>query len=239
MKQAVRDYFMAYRTGRWKAVGYNGWFMAFYCLTIIPGMMQIFSMGIMKIIDFYVTAVVILYAQYAAPFHPVTLPKLIHLCPMSEAQRRAYITKAYLFKVLFPIGLAALAMGTLAVLGEVNACYGVCVFLAVAGVSVCTSLFRAERIAECAAKKQSAIFYSGADAWETFAVVVASVMSLFLLFFSAWADTFDDITIIIVAACMLLLELPLTIKIARRIKPALDAAVWYEGRAKRAVGEAE
>lgn len=231
MRQVIRDYFTAYRAGRWKAVG-NGWFLLVYCLTVMPCMMQLFGRGMMRIIDFYVMAVVLLFALYAAPIHPVTLPKIMYLCPMSAAARRTYITKAYLFKVFFPIGLAVLGMGALTVLGEMNAYYGVCVVLAVAGVSVCTSLFREERITACIEKKQSAVFYSGEDGWETFAVIVASFTSLFLLFFSVWAEDFDGIMGVVVLVCMAVFELPLTIMMARRIKPALDAAVWYEGQAK-------
>lgn len=231
MRQVMQDYFTAYRAGRWKAVG-NGWFLLVYCLTVMPGMMQLFGRGIMQIIDFYVTAVVILFALYAAPLHPVTLPKIMYLCPMSAAARRTYIAKTYLFKVLFPIGLAVLGMGALVVFGKVNVGYGACVVLAVAGVSVCTSLFREEQITACIEKKQSAVFYSGADGWETLAVIVASFTSLFLLFFSVWAEDFEGMMGVVVFVCMAVFELPLTMMMARRIKPALDAAVWYEGQAK-------
>lgn len=231
MRQVIRDYFTAYWAGRWKAVG-NGWFLLVYCLTVMPCMMQLFGRGMMRIIDFYVTAAVILYALYAAPIHPVTLPKLMYLCPMSAAARRAYIAKAYLFKVFFPIGLAVLGMGALTAFGEMNAYYGVCVVLAVAGVSVCTSLFRAEWITACIEKKQSALFYSGADSWETFAVIVTSFTSLFLLFFSVWAEDFEGSMGVVALVCTAVFELPLTIMMVRRIGPAFDAAVWYEGQAK-------
>ena len=231
MRQVIRDYFMVYRAGRWKIVGSN-WFLPVYCLTVMPMTMQLFGRGIMQIIDFYVTAVVILFALYAAPLHPVTLPKLMYLCPMSAAARRTYIAKMYLFKVLFPIGLAVLGMGALAVFGKMSAWYGVCVVFAVAGISVCTSLFREERVKACIEKNQSTVFYGGADGWETFAVIVALFTGLFLLFFSVWAKEADRIIGVVVFVCMAVFELPLTIMMARRIRPALDAAVWYEGQAK-------
>lgn len=229
MKRIICDYFMAYRAGRWKTAGINSATLMIYCLAVFPCLSRLYEKGALVIGTFYVTAVIILYTPYAAQLHPVTLPKLMHLCPMDVAERHAYLAGAYAFKVLFPVGIAALSMGLLTVLWDVSVWYGACVVLAVAGEAVCTSLFRAERIAACTIKKQSAAFYGGADGWETCAMIVADFMGLFLIIISMWADEFDGYLKWAVLVPMAVLELPITAKMLRRVPEALNAAVYFEG----------
>ncbi len=229
MKQIICDYFMAYRAGRWKTAGINSATLIIYCLAVFPCFSRLYEKGALVIGTFYVTAVIILYTPYAAQLHPVTLPKLMHLCPMAASKRHAYLAGAYAFKVLFPVGIAALAMGLLTALWDVSVWYGACVVLAVAGEAVCTSLLRAERIAACTIKKQSAAFYGGADGWETYAMIVADFMGLFLIIISMWADEFDGYLKWVVLVPMAVLELPVTAKMLRRVPEALNAAVYFEG----------
>lgn len=229
MKQIICDYFMAYRAGRWKTAGINSATLIIYCLAVFPCFSRLYEKGALVIGTFYVTAVIILYTPYAAQLHPVTLPKLMHLCPMAASKRHAYLAGAYAFKVLFPVGIAALAMGLLTALWDVSVWYGACVVLAVAGEAVCTSLLRAERIAVCTIKKQSAAFYGGADGWETYAMIVADFMGLFLIIISMWADEFDGYLKWAVLVPMAVLELPVTAKMLRRVPEALNAAVYFEG----------
>lgn len=229
MKQIICDYFMAYRAGRWKTAGINSATLIIYCLAVFPCFSRLYEKGALVIGTFYVTAVIILYTPYAAQLHPVTLPKLMHLCPMAASKRHAYLAGAYAFKVLFPVGIAALAMGLLTALWDVSVWYGACVVLAVAGEAVCTSLLRAERIAACTIKKQSAAFYGGADGWETYAMIVADLMGLFLIIISMWADEFDGYLKWAVLVPMAVLELPVTAKMLRRVPEALNAAVYFEG----------
>lgn len=220
---------MAYRAGRWKTAGINSATLIIYCLAVFPCFSRLYEKGALVIGTFYVTAVIILYTPYAAQLHPVTLPKLMHLCPMAASKRHAYLAGAYAFKVLFPVGIAALAMGLLTALWDVSVWYGACVVLAVAGEAVCTSLLRAERIAACTIKKQSAAFYGGADGWETYAMIVADFMGLFLIIISMWADEFDGYLKWVVLVPMAVLELPVTAKMLRRVPEALNAAVYFEG----------
>lgn len=229
MKRIICDYFMAYRAGRWKTAGINSATLMIYCLAVFPCLSRLYEKGALVIGTFYVTAVIILYTPYAAQLHPVTLPKLMYLCPMAASKRHAYLAGAYAFKVLFPVGIAALAMGLLAALWGVSVWYGACVVLAVAGEAVCTSLLRAERIAACTIKKQSAAFYGGADGWETYAMIVADFMGLFLIIISMWADEFGGYLKWAVLVPMAVLELPITAKMLRRVPEALNAAVYFEG----------
>lgn len=229
MKRIICDYFMAYRAGRWKTAGINSATLMIYCLAVFPCLSRLYEKGALVIGTFYVTAVIILYTPYAAQLHPVTLPKLMYLCPMAASKRHAYLAGAYAFKVLFPVGIAALAMGLLAALWGVSVWYGACVVLAVAGEAVCTSLLRAERIAACTIKKQSAAFYGGADGWETYAMIVADLMGLFLIIISMWADEFGGYLKWAVLVPMAVLELPITAKMLRRVPEALNAAVYFEG----------
>lgn len=224
MKLVIRDYFTAFRSGRAKT-DFNSNFLFIYVLVIMPLPFNLFGRGMGKIAEFYVTALVILYVLFAAPYHPVTLPKIMYLCPLDDAEKYTYIVKSYLFKVLFPVGIAMCVIGTLCVTGIMKSTHGILLIISVAGLSVNTSLLHADRIAACIGKKQSALFYGGTDGWETFATVVSVCVCLFLLYDSALGE---DVIMGIVLVCMVFLELPLTIKVARRIRPTLDAMMHYE-----------
>lgn len=224
MKLVIRDYFTAFWAGREKS-DFNSNFLFLYVLCIWPLPLNLFGRGTERIVEFYVTAFVILYVLFAAPYHPVTLPKILYLCPLDDCQKRTYIVKSYLFKVLFPVGLAICEIGALCATGIMGGVQGFMLLFSVAGLSVNTSLLYADRIAACRGKKQSAVFYGGTDGWQAITTAVSLCECLFLLFDFALGE---DVTTGMTLGCMVFLELPLTIRVVRRIRPMVDAMMHYE-----------
>lgn len=238
MKMVIRDYFAAFRMDQIKA-NYAGsnlsgyWYLMACGLVILPALQQLFARPLEVIIRFYVTAVLLLFALYAALLHPVALSKLLYLCPMSEAERRAYIRKSYGFKIGFAVGLSVLGMGVLRMFGWINGVFGLIVIAQTGAVAVCNSLVTTDRKPACGGEKESFHRCESRDGWETLAIIVSLVCIFLTMLCAVWSKDFRDITAIVAAACMVCMELPLTLMMAGRVKPALERAIHYENVAAR------
>lgn len=235
MKKVVRDYFAAFRIERIRTV-YRGsnsfancWYLAAYVLVVMPASLGVFMKSPDVILRFYVTAVVVLFALYATLLHPVTMPKLFYLCPMSERERRDYIRKAFGFKIGFAMGLSALGMGGLWMLGKVNGIFGLLVVAETGAIAVCNSIEEQGQLSDCAGEKKSSIVYAGKDGWAVLAKIVSLCCVFFIMLYTVWSEDFWDIMAVIVVVCLVCLELPLTILMIKRVGPALERAMNYEG----------
>lgn len=244
MKQVIRDYFAAFRMDRIKASygsanPFTSGYLMIYGLIIMPMSLGVFTKSPDVILRFYVTAVVVLFAQYAAPLHPVTMPKLFYLCPMSEAERRDYIRKAYIFKIGFAMGVSALGMGVLWMLGKIDVLFGAVVVAETGTVAVCGSIVDSEQISVCVREKKASVICAGSDGWEIMAKIVSLCFAFFTMLYAVWSEDFWDIMGVVVLACMVCLELPLTILMIGRVRPALERALNYEGTVREKVGNGE
>lgn len=232
MWQIIRDYFAAFHIDRIKA-GYRrgdsfteGYLIA--GLIALPASLGVFTKSPDVILRFYVTAVVVLFAQYAASLHPVTMPKLFYLCPMSEAERRAYIRKAYGFKIGFAVAISALGMGALGMFGKINGSFGLLVVAETGAIAVCNGIVERDRMSVCAGEKKSS-FNGSRDGWEIMARIVSLCCAFFTMLCTVWSEDSWDMLGVVVSVCMACLELPLTILMIKRVRPALERALNYEG----------
>lgn len=234
MRRVIRDYFAAFRIDRIKA-GYRSgnpftnWFPIVYVLFVMPASLQVFTKSLDVTIRFFVTGVLLLFDLYAAPLHPISLPKLLYLCPMSETERRDYIRKSYGFKIGFPVGLSALGMAVLWIFGKINGIFGLVVIAETGAIAICGGIMgRAQKDGYAREKKPSDNF-EGRDGWETLAIIVSVACAFFTMLYAVWLEDFWDIMSLVCVVCMVCMELPLTILMIRRVKPAQERALNYEG----------
>lgn len=234
MRMVIRDYFAAFRIDRIKAAfgsgnQFSGWWLIVYVLFIMPASLQVFAKSPDAIIRFYVTGVVLLFDMYAALLHPVSLPKLLYLCPMSEAERRDYIRKSYAFKIGFIIGLSVVVMSVLWLFGKINGIFGLVVIAETGAIAICNGIMAEARKDGCAGEKKSSDIFEGRDGWETLAIIVSIACAFFTMLYAVWMEDFWDIMSYVFVACIVCMELPLTILMIRRVKPAQERALNYEG----------
>lgn len=109
MRQVIRDYFTAFRWQKIKETyKYNNWWLFIYSLTFLPMGAQTKESAL----TYLLILIPFLFCMFSASLHPMFLPKIMYLCPMSTSTRREYVVKSGFFQISVSV-----AVGTLGVLG--------------------------------------------------------------------------------------------------------------------------
>lgn len=233
MKMIARDYFNAFRISRIKAnLGNNFWgntYLFAYTFGILPlANIQKWELDAIGWFQYFAVAFLVLYGMFAAMVHPLDLPKIMHLCPMSEKERRSYLEGVYRFKVGSTMLLAVVGVAVLMVFTGLRMRYGVFVILAECGIAVCMGSLDGKRARSCADEKKSIIMYAGKSVWDTCAVFLSMGIGWFIVFGVQWQADFEGTVGMVLIILMLAVELPLVVRILKNLPSALDEAARYE-----------
>lgn len=97
-KWVVRDYFAAFRWGKFKEWLKTGWWSILYFGLLMPLSLQLFEEPKEMVIY---TCIVVPYmcVIISCNCHSMALPKVMYLCPMTEAQRQKYVEKSCILQI--------------------------------------------------------------------------------------------------------------------------------------------
>lgn len=233
MKLVIRDYFSGFRISKIKARYGKDFFVATYWGTYLL-LVAVTWMGktdIETVLNYYILAFLTLFCMYSVWLHPVSLSKLLYLCPMSELERRDYLVKSYLFKIGVPLGIALVEIGILCVLHRINWAYAILMFASNAGIILCNSLMVEKRVRKNLEQKRGMFLSANSDGWETLGMIVSFCMVIYLLVGIQWQNKMMGISGIVTAIIILIVELPLTVRIIKRAGGVIELAMNYESAA--------
>ncbi len=227
-RMVVRDYFSTFRWSNLKACyKENSLFAYVWLLWYVPLITGLYEEELEDWLKFLVVYAVLFFGMFAALLHPIELPKMMFLCPMSEAERRDYVMKSWLFKVIFPIALSILGMGALVLLDLTDLFWAAATIVVAAAGSLCTSFQARADVNRRGKGGNKKSMLEGHGVWESTGIVVSVIFDVLILMLSLQ----DNPTLVgksVIAAGILLLELPVAIKLLCRVKPAIDRAMSYE-----------
>lgn len=233
MKMIIRDYFSAFRirniVERYGGNNFANWFPFLYPLIIMPILVgEKMSAEPMMYVQHYGVALLFLYGMFAAPLHPVALPKLLYLCPMDASERRNYIRQSYVLKII--IGMAVVIFGTvlLIICTGLSAIYGVVFVMSEAAAILCSANMDGRNVKKCAESQRSVYIYSGTDGWEIAALIISVVVGFFVILGVQWQEDYSGMEGIFFLTILIVIELPFVILSVRKSKKVIDAAVYYE-----------
>lgn len=108
-KWVVRDYFAAFRWEKLKETS-KGWgWMVIYLLLFYPTWLDVYDSE-RRTLCYYVISVPILLTIISGSLHPIRLPKIMYLCPLTKEERKDYIRYSTIFCVLMNVLLGGIAV---------------------------------------------------------------------------------------------------------------------------------
>lgn len=229
--RVVRDYFTAFRWSNVRACmkAYH-WYFFVYLFICIPLFECIVSCGWkIDLARVLVPAGIAMFVVFAALLHPVTLPKIMYLCPLSREQRREYVRKAWLFKTAVPIVMTVFLMTVLEACGKIEFFPGIQITVTISVLAISTSV--AEQGTEKrlpSDKERRNVWEMTGDGWIVAAVVMFTVITSLMLAIYGMGENISETDAIVIAAVSAIMELPLTIQALRHIRRKLAACIDYE-----------
>lgn len=226
MKNIIREYFAAFRWTRIKESYYgSNWWFFIYMLMIVPTIFlggEVFETG-KSALAFYSLILPVMFHLFAVPLHPFTLPKMMYLCPMTKQERRKYLEKSYVVKILFSLLIALLGETILLVMGNYDAfmtgiTFGLTVLLIFA-----TSL-------QTRAVGNGADWSKSKDRWETVTLIFFLLQAVVLASEVATKEICSQTEKIVYLGILLFIDLPLTLKILSFWNETVERMMYYEKR---------
>lgn len=164
----------------------------------------------------YLPILYILLSFYA---HPVTMPKMLYLCPMGADRRRRYIRYSYYFKVGVQM--------TVAIVGTVflMACTG-CDVLSV--TEILLSDFILSILIPPKKKKDECCGNFDRESVYMTCMIAISVLSNLGQMVAVSDKEPHKILQIVILVCFVAIQIPLTVQYLKYVKRELEAAVYYE-----------
>ena len=225
----IGGYFSVFRP-RWLHENYPNYFLSYFVLlwsflVLWPMMAKIWNEGWEACVGYYLTAVPILLAIYVTPLHPIALPKLLYLCPMSREERKRELWKAYLFKIAVPAVLSICMMTVLVVLDITSPLFALLTVLATLLQAVCFGSMTTQKLREWT--KKNGIIMNSMSGWELVGRIVASLCS-YVYMLLCIAEAREEVWAGIIAALVLLPEIPVAVGAVKRAVRVVEQAMQYE-----------
>lgn len=131
MDLAIRNYIKAFKWQNIKASYHNGgWFTLIYFLVVLPLIMAFNPKEGDASIAIYISVLFpSVFTMFTTVLYPMTLPKLMYLCPMSKEMRKDYIIKACFIRTLVPISLTLIVLSILLLRGATDWISAIGIFL--------------------------------------------------------------------------------------------------------------
>lgn len=232
MQRIIRDYFAAFHWRKLREACKDGGWLFLYFLFLLPVIWGVFDTA-ESAITYFCVAVPLMFCLFAAKLHPMVLPKLMYLCPISKENRKRYIKNYCYFCMIVPIVLGALGAIGLVVSGIYDWVWAGTVILNVTlfsvflGSGIGSGVSEEGKGAILNNLKAEVVFTSARAVIEICMVLLVLINGLLFCLVSwehwglAWVKW-------IFLGMILLVELPLTIAYLRYFSEAVERAVYYE-----------
>lgn len=216
-KNIAGDYYRAYS---WRAIK-EMWKMNIGVLPamIYPVITMLLQMSTGEKSSFLIVYLPMLYILFSVYMHPVRLCKMMYLCPMEAGRRRQYIRSSYWFRIALRMSVAAIGAGILMLFYDCD-------------VTAVTEMLLNNLVLSMLipSGKKSDEGY-GTIRKETVCMICMIAVSMLSNYIQALAaaDGEDNMVIdIIIFACIVFIQLPLSVKYWKYVRSELEAAVYYE-----------
>lgn len=118
-QKAVRNYLAGFRRESVRKSYGNGELFEFVYFCVLPILLD--GNRKKENILFYILIILpVLFCRFAEPMHPMALPKIMYLCPLSEEERRSFVRASGLLHLAVPVMLEMVSLAILGKLGLVD-----------------------------------------------------------------------------------------------------------------------
>lgn len=229
--RVVRDYFTAFRWSNVRVCmkAYH-WFPFVYLFICLPLFECIVSYGRkIDLVRILVPGGMAMFVVFTALLHPVTMPKIMFLCPLSREQRREYVRKAWLFRVAVPIVMTVFLMNVLGACGKMEFFRGIQITVTICVLAISTSMVErgAEKSLPSGKERRNTWEITG-DGWIMAAVILFTVIMSLMTAVYGGGESISETDVVVIGVGSAVLELPLTIQVLRRIIRKLAVFTDYE-----------
>lgn len=228
-KRVIRDYFAAFR---WKKIkerysNYNTWYIIYF-LVLTPLWLHAERMP-GGFLTYYLINVPILFCIISAGLHPMVLPKILYLCPMSKESRKEYIIKSCYVRIAIPVTMGIAGSVVLMCRGFCSRLYGAVIIMNIVILSIVlgadTSAQGYGKIAENG--QRTLDFDSREGVCQGIVTIVAMLIGLGYQMLVQW-ESFLNLMGGVVLGIVLVVELPLTILFLKDWKKRVEQLLFYE-----------
>lgn len=186
---------------------------------IYPVIVMLLQMRSAEKSSFLIVYLPMLYILFSVYMHPVRLCKMMYLCPMEADRRRRYIRCAYCFRLVLHMSVAVIGTGILMLSCDCDAA-------AAAGILLNDLVL-------------SILIPTGTTSGECYGIIRReTVCMVFMIVASMLCNLISVLAIqdkephkmldIIIFACIVFIQLPLSVKYWKYVQDELEAAVYYE-----------
>lgn len=223
IKKLLQEYFAAFRWGRIKECyqGNNWWFFL-YSVTFLPfSLLGNFSRSPKNIGAYFLLMLPLLFHLFSLPLHPIRLPKIMCLCPMTEEERRGYLKRTLEIKIGISLLIELLAAAVLALLGR----YSTFLLLLALGLSIMIIL--------ATAMQEKTIGSTGTltttwEWWETGTLIIFMIEFWVLISRIFWPEPCSFTEKVLYPTVLLAVDLPLLLKVLSFWEKKLKTGIVYE-----------
>ena len=227
----IGGYFSVLRP-RWIHENYPGYYMGQFVLlwsflVLWPMIDEIWNKGWEACVGYYLTAVPILLAIFVTPLHPIALPKLLYLCPMSREERKRELWKDYLFKIAVPTVLGICMMSVLVVLDIASLLFALLTVLAALLQAACSGSMTTQKLREWTTKNGNIM---NSMSVREFVGRIVAILCSWIYMLLCMMETREKVWggNSIIAAFVLLPEIPVAVGAAKRAVRVVEQAMQYE-----------
>lgn len=221
-KNILQEYFAAFRWGRIRECykGNNLWFFI-YSITFLPFSLMGVNRSKENLAVYFLLMLPVLFHLLVLPLHPVRLPKIMYLCPMSREERRNYLKRTLEVKTGISVLIQLLAFALLFFAGRYSS------FL------LLLALFLGIMIILETAMQERTVGSTGTlttawEWWETGTLIVYVMEYWVLLSRILWAEPCSSTEKILYPLILLAVDLPLLLKVLSFWKEKLETRISYE-----------
>lgn len=231
MRRVIRDYFAAFRWHKIKEENKaNSLWMIIYFTFFLP-LLTIKTMRSWEgILIFDFVTFPIIFCMFAEVLHPMALPKIMYLCPMSREMRRDYIVKAVFFRIAFPLTMGVLAVVILLLSGKCDWLCGIGILLN--DITFCVFLGSGINTNRYGKKDENGQKTANMDSGNGIMELVMIVTTLLICLIYSSELTSDTLLPVwgkaILIGVILFLSVPITIQYLKGWQKAVERAISYE-----------
>lgn len=160
-----------------------------------------------------------LYILASVYRHPVGLPKMMYLCPMDADRRRQYIRGSYHFRIFVNMTVAVIWTGILLLFYDCGR---------IAAAEILLNDLALSLLIPWEKKTDEKFGTMNKEAVCMCCVMVVSMLANFALVQTVTDKDAENVIVGIGFACIVLIQMPLTITYQKYVRGELEAAVSYE-----------
>jgi len=176
----------------------------------------------------------IFFCMFACTLHPMVLPKMMYMSPMSKETRRKFLEVSCVVRIAFPIIVGGLGELVLLAFGICNWLSGVGIFINIAAFSIMLGLgINAGGYGKKMENGQRVMELSTSMGIMEGVIIVSTLVLGLGYAVEAGGDAMANLWVkCILLGAQLLIQIPIVWKYSKNWKPAVERALCYESSYK-------